>query len=95
METGREALDLLATGKAFDLVFSDVVMPGEFDGLALARLIHERHPHIPVVLTSGYAKALSGRQDLQILRKPYQIAALAKAISENLASGRRSGGASG
>ncbi len=91
VETGREALDLLAAGNAVDLVFSDVVLPGEFDGLALAGLIRERHPHIPVVLTSGYAKALSGRQDLQILRKPYQIAALAKAINDNLASGRRSG----
>ena len=89
VETGRAALDVLGAGKPIDLVFSDVVLPGEIDGLALTRIIREKHPHIPVLLTSGYAKALSGRHDLPILRKPYRIAALAKAIRDNLASGGR------
>jgi CheY-like chemotaxis protein len=92
VDSGRAALDLIAAGKPpVDLVFSDVVLPGEFDGLALAGIMRERYPHIPVLLTSGYAKALSGRQDLPILRKPYRLAALAKAIKENLPAGRESG----
>jgi PAS domain S-box-containing protein len=84
VDTVAAALELIAADTPIDLILSDVVLPGEFDGLALARIVQERFPHIPVLLTSGYAKALSGRHDLPILRKPYQIAALAKAIRENL-----------
>jgi PAS domain S-box-containing protein len=80
----RAALDLIATGAAVDLVFTDVMLTGDLDGLALARMIAEQYPRIPVVLTSGYAKALTGRHELPILRKPYQMAALAQVIRENL-----------
>ncbi len=80
----RAALDLIATGTAVDLVFTDVMLTGDLDGLALARMIAEQYPRIPVVLTSGYAKALTGRHELPILRKPYQMAALAQVIRENL-----------
>jgi PAS domain S-box-containing protein len=78
------ALQLIAADTPMDMILSDVVLPGEFDGLALARIVQERYPHIPILLTSGYAKALSGNHDLPILRKPYQIAALGKAIRETL-----------
>jgi PAS domain S-box-containing protein len=80
----RAALDLIATGATVDLVFTDVMLTGDLDGLALARMIAEQYPRIPVVLTSGYAKALTGRHELPILRKPYQMAALAQVIRENL-----------
>jgi PAS domain S-box-containing protein len=80
----RAALDLIAAGAAVDLVFTDVMLTGDLDGLALARMIAEQYPRIPVVLTSGYAKALTGRHELPILRKPYQMAALAQVIRENL-----------
>jgi CheY-like chemotaxis protein len=80
----RAALDLIATGASVDLVFTDVMLTGDLDGLALARMIAEQYPRIPVVLTSGYAKALTGRHELPILRKPYQMAALAQVIRENL-----------
>ncbi len=46
--------------------------------------MRERHPGMPVVLTSGYAKALSAPHGLPILRKPYQIAALGEIIRDNL-----------
>ena len=42
-----------------DLVFTDVVMPGRMDGLALARAIREKHPGLPVLVTTGYSDALA------------------------------------
>jgi len=84
VEDARAALDFLATGTAVDLVFSDVVLPGKLDGLGLAKSINERYPRLPVLLTSGYSKALASRHGLPILRKPYQISALAEAIRSTL-----------
>ena len=46
-----------------------------------------------MLLTSGYAKALSGRHGLPILRKPYQIAALSEAIRDNLEKAKRAAAA--
>ncbi len=84
VDTGRAALAFLAARPSVDMVFTDVVLPGDLDGIALARMVRERHPHIPVLLTSGYAKALSGRHDLPILRKPYHIDALGEAVRQSL-----------
>ncbi|MDP3655924.1 MAG: response regulator [Brevundimonas sp.] len=49
--------DACVGGETFDLVFSDMVMPGDMDGLALAKAVRERHPGLPVVLTTGYSEA--------------------------------------
>ena len=54
--SAREALDLLGSEKDIVLVFSDIVMPGNMDGIQLARSVRERHPNVPVLLTSGYAR---------------------------------------
>jgi PAS domain S-box-containing protein len=89
--TAAAALDTLKSGRAVDLVFSDVMLPGDLDGVALAAEIQRRFPAIPIVLTSGYAKALGGRHGLPILRKPYQLAALAQTIRENLDRQKRAG----
>ena len=69
---------------AVDLVFTDVVLPGDIDGVALALTVRQRYPHIPVLLTSGYARVLGARHGLPILRKPYELSALAQAIQDNL-----------
>ncbi len=78
------ALDVLAAGTSIALVFSDVVLPGRTDGLALARLIGARHPNIPVVLTTGYTKAFDATPEFPVLRKPYQISALGRVIQQTL-----------
>jgi PAS domain S-box-containing protein len=84
VENAKSALNVLATGTPIDLVFTDVMLPGELDGVALAQAITKRYPSIPVLLTSGYAKAMAGRHGLPILRKPYQLAALAEAVRSTL-----------
>jgi CheY-like chemotaxis protein len=80
VESAAAALEALDRGRKPDLVFSDVVLPGELNGLALARRIRERFPELPVLLTTGYAKALGPRPDFHVLRKPYQISALGRAV---------------
>jgi PAS domain S-box-containing protein len=65
-----------------DLVLSDIVMPGKFDGLGLARAIKEMHPRLPILLASGYSEAAqNARAEFPILRKPYQIHELNEALS--------------
>ncbi|HVG82065.1 MAG TPA: response regulator, partial [Methylomirabilota bacterium] len=67
------------------LVFSDVVMPGGMNGIALAQEIGKRYPHIPVLLTSGYSDMVQAAEPrFTILRKPFQLPALEKAIRDAL-----------
>ncbi len=84
VETAAAALDVIASGKHIDLVFSDVVLPGAADGLALARTLAEGYPHIPVVLTTGYTKVFDADPEFPVLRKPYQISMLGRVIHEAL-----------
>jgi PAS domain S-box-containing protein len=91
VDSAPAALKALASGQRIDLVFTDVMLPGDVDGLMLAQTIRGKYPNIPVLLTSGYAKALTTRHGLPILRKPYQISALDEAIRESLNSGRAAG----
>lgn len=71
--------------QGFDLVFSDIVMPGTMDGLGLARAIRQKHPGLPVLLATGFSEAAQDAPaDIPILRKPYEIHELSRALS-NLA----------
>ena len=84
-ESAASALQFLASGEAVDLVFTDIVMPGELDGVALARRVKEEYPDTAVLLTSGYAKAADPLgAGFPILRKPYQLPTLARAIRNAL-----------
>ncbi|MEA2829693.1 MAG: hypothetical protein QOF22_441 [Bradyrhizobium sp.] len=64
----------------FDVVFSDVVMPG-MSGIDLAKEIR-RHFDLPVVLTSGYSQMLSehGSDGFELLQKPYSIEQLSRVL---------------
>jgi CheY-like chemotaxis protein len=80
-ENASEALRHLQQGVQVDLVFSDVVMPGTMSGISLAETCRERYPSLPVLLTTGFtdaAQAVDGRFD--ILRKPFELSALERAI---------------
>ncbi|MDI3561615.1 ATP-binding protein [Bradyrhizobium sp. Arg816] len=81
--SGAAALGALADGRAVDLVFSDIMMPGGMNGVELAREIKRRRSDIPVLLTSGYSDAAVHDAELaglQILPKPYHIDELAAAL---------------
>jgi two-component system NtrC family sensor kinase len=80
--SSEEALKLLAD-RRFDLVLSDIVMPGT-SGLELARQIKERHPDIPIILASGYSDTaeLAVGEGFSLIRKPYAPEALVRAINQ-------------
>jgi DNA-binding NtrC family response regulator len=87
-ENAAEALNRLQRGDKIDLVFSDVVMPGGMNGMALAQAIASRYPQLPLLLTSGYSDVVqTAESQFPILRKPFQLPALDKAIREALERG--------
>ncbi len=80
-ENAAEALRHLQQGIHFDLLFSDIVMPGPMNGLALAQTCRDNFPDIAVLLTTGYSDAAQladGRFD--ILRKPFELSVLERAV---------------
>ncbi len=79
--SGPEALEILEREAPFDLLFTDVVMPGGMNGRQLAAAVAERQPGLPVLYTSGYtenAMVHQGRLDegVDLLTKPYRLAEL-------------------
>lgn len=74
-----EALLLLAS-QDFDLLVSDIVMPGRMDGIDLARVALVLRPGLRIILTSGHTdrqRALAElRSDVRFLPKPYALDAL-------------------
>lgn len=65
----------------FDVVFSDVVMPG-MNGVELAQEIRTRYPDLSVVLTSGYSHVLAqnGTDGFELLQKPYSVEKLSRVL---------------
>jgi CheY-like chemotaxis protein len=81
-----EALEILNRHDAVHLLLSDVDMPGTMNGLDLAHFVHQRWPHIRLLLTSGHHH-LSENQipdDGKFVRKPWQEAALIARVREML-----------
>jgi PAS domain S-box-containing protein len=92
-DNAMDALSALQRGDKIMLVFSDIVMPGNMNGFALAQEISNRYPQLPVLLTSGYSDvAQTAASQFRILRKPFQLHALEKAIREALEHARARGG---
>ena len=89
---GAAALALVDQGAEFDLLFTDVIMPGGMNGRQLADAVVARRPGMKVLYTSGYtddAIVHEGHLDpgVALLRKPYRKADLAQKIREVLGSG--------
>jgi CheY-like chemotaxis protein len=80
----KEALEQLAGGDKPKLVFSDIVMPGGLTGVELARKLRERFPELPILLTTGYSEQVTASHGFPVLQKPYQMDALACALSDLL-----------
>jgi len=78
------ALEELAAGAdRYDVVFTDVVMPG-MTGIELAQEIRRHYADLPVVLTSGYSHGLSesGSDGLELLQKPYSMEQLSRVLQK-------------
>ena len=82
--SAQAGLDLVEGERDIDLVFSDILMPGGMNGLELADAIRRRFPHIVVLLTTGYSSSAQDavRQGFAVLQKPYDLAALDRALRE-------------
>lgn len=84
--SATEALAVLAQGKRFDLVFSDIVMPGDMNGVELAHEIAQRYPDLPIVLTTGYSGMVDIGNRFPVLRKPYQPEEFERLLATMLAT---------
>jgi CheY-like chemotaxis protein len=83
--SAKEALDRLAKGERYDIIFTDIVMPGGVNGLQLARSVRERDPNMPIVLTTGFSDAaVAAAAEFPVLRKPYQPEELERALAAGL-----------
>jgi signal transduction histidine kinase/CheY-like chemotaxis protein len=85
--SGEEALELCRT-RPFDVVFSDVVMPG-MGGLKLAEILADEKPELPVVLATGYSQEIAevGSGGRPVILKPYRLGTLSEALAEAIRGG--------
>jgi PAS domain S-box-containing protein len=80
-----EALAIVGQGATFDLLFTDIVMPGSMNGRQLAETMMAGRPSLRVLFTSGYsdgALPLQSRSGhgIPLLAKPYRRAELARKL---------------
>jgi CheY-like chemotaxis protein len=85
----RQALEILGSGLAVDLVFTDIIMPGDMNGKQLADVVKTLRPDTKILFTSGYSEDTvvhDGRLDsgVRLLSKPYSRTELAQAVSRAL-----------
>ncbi|RAO76159.1 response regulator [Dyella jiangningensis] len=79
---GAEALALLASGESFDLLMTDIRMPGDIDGPMLARTARHLYPAMQVVIMTGFAgeRVAAIPDDTLILKKPFRLKDLQELI---------------
>lgn len=86
--TATEALEVLATRPNIRLMIVDISMPGDIDGLALARKVADRHPGLPILITSGRhePQGVELPPNTRFLPKPFSDVGLNWAVDEALGS---------
>ena len=87
LEAGNasDALAILSTQPAVDVIFTDIDLPGGPDGLKLARIVADRYPRIRILLTSGHSHdGLAGMTVARFLPKPYVPDRVIRAIHETV-----------
>jgi CheY-like chemotaxis protein len=92
---GNAALAQLAEGATFDLLFTDVIMPGGMNGRQLADIVVARRPTVKVLYTSGYTENAivhHGRLDpgVLLLSKPFRAGDLAQMVRRAIADNQPS-----
>lgn len=84
---GEEALALIAEGRSYDLVVSDVVMPN-MDGPAMARELRAQRPDMRILFMSGYAEEQLRKSitidKVAFLPKPFSVQQIAEAVRDAL-----------
>jgi two-component system, NtrC family, sensor kinase len=80
--SAEDGLHLMERGADIDIVFSDILMPGRLTGLELAKLLRRNFPRVVVLLTTGYSSSAQDavREGFEVLQKPYDLAALERAL---------------
>jgi PAS domain S-box-containing protein len=85
-----DALGRVEAGERIDLVLSDIVMPGPFDGVGLAHRLRHSHAGLPVVLVTGYSDTPDAdRAAAAVVRKPFSAKSLALVLAGALKEARR------
>jgi CheY-like chemotaxis protein len=86
-ENADEAFIKLAQHSDIRLLFTDINMPGSMDGLALAAAVHERHPNIELIVTSGrrFYRDDELPDDGTFIPKPYRAERLIEVVRRKLA----------
>jgi signal transduction histidine kinase/CheY-like chemotaxis protein len=82
-DSGEAALAFLEAGERFDLLFTDIVMPGGMDGHTLVEKALELQGDLRVLLTTGYADAVDGKavpEETAVLNKPFRREDLAQKL---------------
>jgi CheY-like chemotaxis protein len=74
----------LHASQPFDLVISDIHMPGTMNGIDLAETVQAMEPKVPVILVTGYAEELDRARhvDVRVLSKPFDIGLLERMLEE-------------
>jgi len=83
---GAAALGVLASGAAFDILFTDVQMPGPIDGLGVAMRVHDQRPGLPIVITSGHGVPEPMPAGGRFVAKPYDNRKIVTLVRELLAA---------
>ncbi|HZC17600.1 MAG TPA: response regulator [Caulobacteraceae bacterium] len=83
-----QALAILETGIPVDVLFTDVNMPGEIDGIGLVRMVHQRWPDVGLIVTSGRVDITDDELpgDGHFIPKPYQLSAVSRMVGQVAAS---------
>ena len=90
--TGQEAVDLLQDHAGnVTLLFSDVDMPGDMNGFALARHVDQHWPHIEIVIASGRVKPEEGDMPdkATFIGKPFNARIVHDHLREKLPDGKK------
>ncbi len=87
---GQQAVRILESGRRFDLMISDVGLPG-MNGRQLAEIARAHLPDLPILFVTGYAEGAAVRggflsNNMQMITKPFQIEMLSARIREMLES---------
>jgi two-component system NtrC family sensor kinase len=91
----KRALDEIRSGAGYDLVFSDIVMPGGMNGVELALTLRAHDARLPIILATGYHDSVRDNDipaEFPILRKPFKQVELGRVVASLLTSAQAARG---